>query len=78
MKVGVGGQFYLNINGEIVYFTSGSSAGDVGYLVAVDSDSDAFESEALFKIYTDKGKMEIFSANDKIIVNKIRIAQMQA
>lgn len=69
IKAGVGGQFYLNTNGEIVYFTSGSTAGDVGYLVAMDFDNDAFKSEALFKIYTDKGKMEIFSANDKIIVN---------
>lgn len=69
IKLGAGGQVYLNTNGEIVYFTSGGNSDDVGYLVEAASEGKALKPEASFKIYTDKGKMEIFSADDKIIVN---------
>ena len=69
IKAGINGQFYLNINNEIVYFTGGSESGAVGYLVDVYIDSSSFSPDAKFKIYTDKGKMEVYSAKDKIRIN---------
>lgn len=69
IKVGAGGQFYLNTRGEIVYFKSGGNTDSVGYLVAIGSEGDAFSREVRFQIYTDQGKLEIFNAKDKININ---------
>ncbi len=66
IESGMSGQFYLNINGEIVYFSGGGESGTVGYFVDANIENNSFDTDVKIKIYTDKGKMEIYSAKNRL------------
>lgn len=71
IEAGAGGQFYLNTKGEIVYFVSGGNYDDIGYLVAVGLNDNILTPEVQLKIYTDKGKMEVFKLKEKVKINGV-------
>lgn len=71
IEAGAGGQFYLNTNGEIVYFVSGGSSDDIGYLVAVKLNDNKLTPDVQLKLYTDKGKMEVFKLKEKVNINGV-------
>lgn len=71
IEAGAGGQFYLNTNGEIVYFVSGGSSDNIGYLVAAGLNDNKITPDVQLKLYTDKGKMEVFKLKEKVNINGV-------
>lgn len=66
---GDAGSFMLDSRGKIVFYSINAGGNGVGYLIESAVQNYGFGSEISTKVYTDGGKIEVFTTGDKVKIN---------
>ncbi len=68
--LGLSGQFYLNVKGDIVCVEKNSASGSIGYMIDMGYEDGTFGEKTLFvKLFTEAAKIEILTATERIKIN---------